>query len=112
DPGSGLIVLYGSEATQPNGKGVYGDTTMVYDVAANVLTLRRPASAPSARVRAGLAYDSRLGVFVLFGGVQDQYSKRKSDLWTYDLAKNVWTQHEASNTPSERGGYYGMAYDP
>jgi hypothetical protein len=34
------------------------------------------------------------------------------DLWTYRVKENAWVRHATSNTPTPRGGYYGMAYDP
>lgn len=112
DPATGLIVLFGSEHGQPDGSNLYGNATSVYDVAANVLTLRAPDPVPLPRVRSGFAYSDRLGVFVLFGGVQGQFKPRHGDLWTYHVGQDRWTEVEASNPPSSRGGYFGMAYDP
>jgi hypothetical protein len=48
---------------------------------------------------------------VLYGGVQDQHSERKDDLWAFDPATRDWRLLLAANGPGRRGGYYGMAYD-
>lgn len=78
---------------------------------ANRFTVLAPPERPSARVRAGFAYDSRRKLFVLFGGVQDQFSQRHDDLWVFDPASELWSELPCSNRPSPRGGFYGMAYD-
>ena len=39
-------------------------------------------------------------------------SRRNDDLWILDPSRKEWREIEASNSPGERGGYYGMAYDP
>jgi hypothetical protein len=110
DPGTQQIVSFGG-ARQHDGKRVYLGDTALYDAARNQWTVLAPKRAPSPRVRSGFAYDSRRGRFVLFGGVQDQFSTRDRDLWSFDARSGEWTPLEAANTPSARGGFYGMAYD-
>ena len=58
--------------------------------------------------------DGRTAIYnlTLFGGVRDQFSHRYGDLWSFDVAEKRWRTMDASNAPSARGGYYGMAYDP
>jgi hypothetical protein len=111
DPETGLVVRFGG-AYDAEGERRYTDETALYDAARNRWTVLRPEPAPSARVRAGFAYDTKRRRFVLFGGVRDQFSERFDDLWTFEVAARRWTRVEASNGPSPRGGYYGMAYDP
>jgi hypothetical protein len=109
DPTTGLVVLYGGSYGNP--PTVFTDTTVLYDVDTNTYTVLAPPVRPPARVRGGFARDARSGRFVLFGGVQDQYSQRKDDLWVFDPRARTWTELDASNAPGRRGGYYGMAYD-
>lgn len=110
DPASGLIVYFGG-GTGAN-ELVYSDKTALFDPERNRFTVLDTDAAPSPRVRSGFAYDSKRGYFVLFGGVQDHASQRNDDLWVFDPKAKSWRQAEASNPPSARGGYYGMAYDP
>ncbi len=107
DPGSGKILVFGGEWKERG----FSSLTALYDLEANRYTLL-DAPGPSARARSGFAFDSRRSRFVLFGGVRDQRSERFGDLWSFDGEARRWTAHEASNAPSARGGYYGMAYDP
>jgi concanavalin A-like lectin/glucanase superfamily protein/galactose oxidase-like protein len=111
DPGSGLVLLFGGTETA-GGHARFFDTTALYELESNRLTVLAPERAPSPRVRAGLAWDPRHARFVLFGGVQDERSQRQRDLWSFTPATRVWTEHESAHTPSERGGYFGMAFDP
>jgi hypothetical protein len=106
DPSTGLVTLFGGV----NGT-LFSDQTALYDPVANQTTVLRTATQPSPRVRSGFAYDPLGKRFVLFGGVQDQFSQRHDDLWVFDPAQRSWTEVACSNRPSERGGYYGMGYD-
>jgi hypothetical protein len=111
DPESELILRFGG-AKVVDGDRIYTDSTVLYDFDQNLWTIIKPEPRPAPRVRAGFAYDSKQRQFVLAGGVRDQFSIRYSDLWTFDMATRRWTELWASNAPSRRGGYYGMAYDP
>jgi hypothetical protein len=112
DPVSGLIVVFGGVLRSPEGEKLYHDRTALYDLAANQFIALEPERHPGPRVRSAFAYDSRRERFVLFGGVQDQSSERMRDLWSFDPERREWREHRAGNTPSARGGYYDMAYDP
>jgi hypothetical protein len=109
DPRTEEVLVFGGSFGASSSQ--YVDTTALYDVATNAYTVIDRPVRPSRRARSGFAFDPSLGLFVLFGGVEDQYSQRKDDLWTFDPATREWTRLLASNTPSPRGGYYGMAYD-
>jgi hypothetical protein len=111
DPESGLVLLFGG-AVVSRGERIYTDTTALYDYEHNRWTVLRPTLAPPPRVRGALAYDGRRQRFLMFGGVRDQYSKRYGDLFAFDVGSRRWSRVKASNAPSPRGGYYGMAYDP
>ncbi len=108
-PPTGEVVVFGG-SSGPN-QMTFSDTTALYDVRTNTYTVLTTSVRPSARVRSGFAFDSRRGAFVLFGGVQDQFSARHDDLWTFDPARRRWQELSCANRPSPRGGYYGMAYD-
>jgi len=117
DPVSDGVVLFGGQHWQAGGEGAFCDRTLLYEPGSNqmpgsnhMILLDLPES-PSARVRPGFAYDSRRARIVLFGGVRDQLSQRMDDLWSFDPARRRWTRHEASGTPSARGGYMLMSYD-
>lgn len=109
DPLSGLVVVFGS--AHGSAQDVFSDTTALYDVLTNTYTVLATPTRPSGRVRSGFAYDSRRGHFVLFGGVQTQFSQRHDDLWVFVPATRQWHELACSNRPSPRGGYFGMAYD-
>ncbi len=111
DPVSGKVVTFGGELFL-GGEFTFLDETAEYSPQDETLLVLGLRPCPSPRVRAGFAYDSRRARFVLFGGVQDQFSQRNADLWTYDPRARAWTERLASNGPSGRGGYYGMVYDP
>lgn len=113
DPTSNLILVFGGQRRGPGlDEEIFHNDTATYDVESNTFILRSPARAPSPRVRSGFAYDLEYEQFVLFGGVQDQWSVRNDDLWTYDMDVHNWQQLESAVMPTRRGGYYGMAYDP
>jgi len=109
DPATGLVVLYGGSYGSP--PLTFTDTTVLYDVATHTHTVLAPRVSPPPRVRGGFGFDERFQRVVLFGGVQDQFSTRRDDLWIFDPITREWREILASNAPGRRGGYYGMAYD-
>lgn len=109
DPRTGLVVLYGGSYGNPPTQ--FTDTTAFYDVATHTYTVLAPPVRPPARVRGGFGFDERHGRVVLFGGVLDQFSTRRDDLWVFDPLAQTWSELLASGAPGRRGGYYGMAYD-
>lgn len=108
DPESGAVVLFGGQ----HDAATFSDLTLLFEPQHARFVRLEPPQAPAPRVRPGFAYDSRRRRFVLFGGVRDQFSVRMDDLWTFDPAGRRWTRQEASSTPSRRGGYMHMAYEP
>ncbi len=111
DPASDQVLFFGGARVVGTDR-IYVDTTVLYDVAANRHVVLDPPVRPSPRVRSGFAYDGNHGRFVLAGGVQDQFSEREDDLWSFDPERRTWREHRAANAPSARGGFYGMAFDP
>ena len=67
---------------------------------------QQPATGPSARYDAGMAYDAARGVTVLFGGGRG-CGRYCGDTWTWDGRQ--WSQQQVSGPPAREGA--GMAYD-
>jgi hypothetical protein len=68
---------------------------------------------PPARHHATMAYDSRRGKIVLFGGATAT-SQFKNDLWEWDGLTGTWTDRTPATLPPEWPGVRdlaGMAYD-
>lgn len=110
DPARDRVVFFGSERWEA-GELVYRGATLVYDAQAHRFTVCAPESSPAPRVRSAFAHDPLRDRFVLFGGVRSGASRRFGDLWSYDPGADAWTPHRASNPPSRRGGYHGLAHD-
>jgi hypothetical protein len=67
-----------------------------------------PPSPPDPRRGHAMAYDSKGGVTVLFGGYNG--TVYFDDTWEYDHASDTWTQIVSPSYPSDREAP-GMAYD-
>ncbi len=67
----------------------------------------QPSASPSARSRAGMAFDAASGQLVLFGGADS--SSVLGDTWTWDGSN--WTQAQPSTSPPARE-WASMAHDP
>jgi hypothetical protein len=74
----------------------------------NGWTQLSPATSPSARGGAGMAYDPTTGTVVLFGG-NDINGNALDDTWTWDGI--TWTQQSPPLSPPARIGQT-MSYDP
>jgi galactose oxidase-like protein len=68
---------------------------------------RSPAASPPGLVAAAMAYDSRRGVSVLFGGATTS-GAGTADTWEWD--GNAWAQRALAAAPSARV-WHAMAYD-
>ncbi len=106
DPQIGKVVLFGGEGPVVI-SGVFGDTffneTWTFD-GSNWNQLS-PATSPSARDDAAIAYDPSIGKVVLFGG----FGTGDAATWTFD--GSTWTQLSPAVSPPWRGGA-SMEYDP
>lgn len=111
DPTTGTMVVFGGTRDSYDDE-LYLNDCYLYDLESNRLTLLELEEAPPPRVRGGFGWDETRGRFVLFGGVRSQRSTRMDDLWSFDPRTRKWTEHEAAHGPSQRGGYFGMEYDP
>lgn len=107
DPDHEVTITFG-------GQGAGGPTNalFVYDAYSNQLEQRRPPTSPSRRDGAGLCWDSRRKMLVLFGS---QYSDDERT-WTYRFETNRWEGHELDpHPPGRKEGTYStnpkMAYD-
>jgi hypothetical protein len=118
---SGLIVMFGG-GEPPRTCGVSGPCalfplgdTWVLDPASGEWQQKFPATAPSARYGAAMAYDTESEMLVLFGGAVRTGSafvnEPFGDTWTYDVAADSWTELAPAESPPARA-WHRMTYDP
>src|SRR2546425_3729927 len=69
-----------------------------------------PTVAPSPRTGPAMAFDDTDGVVLMFGGVSAT-GGYLSDLWTYDVSSNTWTNVTPASSPPARWKA-GFSYDP
>jgi len=103
DPATGNIVLFG-------GLGSFGSDSALTDTwtwNGSTWTEQHPATSPSARSSASMAYDPATGDMVLFGGVST--SGYINDTWTWN--GTTWTELFPATSPPSRITA-SMAYDP
>ncbi len=84
----------------------YSSETWLYDTSNNRWTKVFPSPTPSGRSYPGMAYDSKNGKVVLFGGYY-----YRDDTWTYDPVTNKWERQQPGPRPP-RMYATAMAYDP
>jgi N-acetylneuraminic acid mutarotase len=119
DSDNGIMVLFGGE----DGPGEFMNGTWSYNCSNNTWTLLFPENAPEGRSGASMAYDSALGLMVLFGGYGNVGGEDGgtgngsssdlgfySDTWTYNVGTNEWTNITPANSPPPMEGS-SMAYD-
>jgi len=97
DSKNDLHVLFGG------GQYVYnlGDT-WVFDPGTSTWSNMNPSSSPTQRLQPGMAYDTKSGKTLLFGGLNKGAGSLLSDTWIYDAAANAWQQITTANAPSPR----------
>ena len=110
DPATGRLVFFGGQALVDGLPNVLYDATTYYERAANRWIRPELPLAPRAHARSAFAHDALRGVFVLFGGVVEDFA-RLDEAWTFD-AQRGWRPAAMSRGPGPRGGYHGMAYVP
>lgn len=103
DPANGTMVLFGGEEVTDGSLTMLGDT-WTWD--GSTWTEQFPASSPSPRYGASLAYDSATDDLVLFGGLST--TGDMADTWTWD--GSTWTEQVPITTPPGRNNA-SMAYD-
>ena len=105
DPVRHVVVLFGGSGPEGAGLGLYFQDTWTWDGAH---WLRQyPTHMPSPRMRAGMAFDERDGVTVMFGG-EGENAATYTDTWTWDAVD--WTLLSPAVTPTPRH-FFGMTYD-
>jgi len=103
DAQSDRIILFGGARTVGP-----SDETWSYDVNANTWANLNPATAPTARSSASLAYDSESDRVILFGGVDA--AGANGETWSYDFETNTWLDANPTSRPDARG-FHALAYD-
>ncbi|MEK6916926.1 MAG: kelch repeat-containing protein, partial [Nanoarchaeota archaeon] len=98
------FVLFGGQ-NYPIG---YNDETWVYSASTGTWTQKSPGTSPSGRYQHASAYDSNMGVVVLFSGQGS--TGFLSDTWWYNLSGNTWTDKTPGTSPYKRTGHK-MVYD-
>jgi hypothetical protein len=100
-----VVVLFGGSGPEGVGLGLYFQDTWTWD--GTQWQKQYPLHMPDPRMRAGMAFDERHGVTVMFGGEGETTTYTAS--WTWDGVD--WTLLDPATTPPARH-FFGMAYDP
>jgi hypothetical protein len=110
DPTTGDMVLFGGVSGRCGGTGVCssGETADTWTWDGTTWTQQFPATSPSARAGAAMAYDPVTAGMVLFGGTSNGLSFL-GDTWTWD--GTTWTQR-SSGSSATACVFCSMAYDP
>ncbi len=104
DEESDRIILFGGIL---EGTTVAADT-WAYDYNTNTWENMNPATRPSARFAAAMAYNSAVDKMILTGGTSDGVTGY-TDTWSYDYDTNTWTNLNPSEPPPDSAMY--MTYD-
>jgi N-acetylneuraminic acid mutarotase len=103
DSANGIHIMFGgmvSDGPRPD------NSTWTYNRLLDRWVERFPVASPSHRMGHAMAFDSRDGVTVLFGG-----SGGLNDTWIYNLTRDVWTEKYPAVAPPFRQ-FHSMVYDP
>jgi hypothetical protein len=104
-----VVVLFGGSGPDGAGQGLYFQDTWTWD--GTQWQAQHPAHQPNPRMRAGMAFDERHGVTVMFGGEGETATHGVATYiatWTWDGID--WTLRDTAVTPTARH-FFGMAYD-
>ena len=101
-----VVVLFGGSGPEGAGQGLYFQDTWTWD--GTQWQKQYPLHMPNPRARAGMAFDERHGVIVMFGG-EGEKNATYTATWTWDGVD--WTLLDPSTTPPARH-FFGMTYDP
>lgn len=102
-----VILVTPADASTPTSFDFKRLHTWAYDF--NTDSWVRRADGPSGRTGHRLAYDSRAGKVLLFGGVSQVGQKYLNDTWAYDYQTDRWVELKPPLSPEPRS-YHGMAY--
>ncbi len=100
-----VVVLFGGSGPEGAGLGQYFQDTWTWD--GTRWQQQHPAHLPNPRMRAGMVFDERHGVTVMFGG-EGEANATYTATWTWDGAD--WTLQDPATVPPARH-LFGMAYD-
>ncbi|HTT86635.1 MAG TPA: kelch repeat-containing protein [Acidimicrobiales bacterium] len=106
DAATGQVVLFGGDEVGAGGSSNLDGETWTFDAASATWTEQSPATQPSARYGASMAYDAATGQVVLFGGLGQ--TGELNDTWTWN--GTTWTEQSPARSPSTRSSA-SMAYD-
>ncbi len=102
------IVMFGG---YDEGSGLYRNDTWAYDTNTNNWTELHPATPPSPRSYAPMAYEAQTGEIVMFGGTLDATlwpnEPVSEETWIFDLEAASWTQ-ASPKKPSPARAWYHM----
>ena len=91
-----------------------GHETWTYNVSSNTWRNMAPTAFPTDRYEYKLAYDRAHDTIVAVLGCDNRFAWFRrwnySDVWTYDVDANTWTNRSPSRSPLWRSGY-SLAYD-
>jgi hypothetical protein len=104
-----VVVLFGGSGPSGIGQGLYFQDTWTWD--GTQWERQYPAHMPNPRMRAGMVFDERHGLTVMFGGEGETATHTTATYtatWTWDGVD--WTLLDPTVTPPARH-FFGMAYD-
>ncbi len=102
------VVLFGGRLTNTQ---KYDDTWEWDGIAQTWTQYAQSGTRPSKRHGHSMAYDSKRGRVVLFGG-QDENFNGLTDTWEYNCKTHTWQQFTPVHTPVTGISDRRMAYDP
>jgi hypothetical protein len=105
NPHENECLLYGGYG--PSGR--LGDTWFL-DTETMTWTELAPVASPPPRSDAGLEYDPKEKIYILYGGYGTTGSLL-DDTWVYDPTENTWSQIETATTPGKMYGH-SMMWNP
>lgn len=109
DPATHRVILFGGCDENTDFNDIWA-----YSAASNTWTQLHPSGSllPARGNGCAMAYDSALGVMILFGGDSDYTQVWYNDVWAYDCRLESWIElRPTGSLPLPRAGL-SMAYDP
>jgi hypothetical protein len=104
DAATGTVVLFSGSGNSPRRFPL--DDTWTWNGA--TWTKQAPATRPTGRREASMAYDAAIGTVVLFGGYNPHTGNEFDGTWVWD--GHTWTRQAPATSPPARHAA-SMAYD-
>jgi N-acetylneuraminic acid mutarotase len=93
--------------------GNWQNDTWAYEMVSNKWTIQSIHKyGPPGRTMQSMAFDSRNGKVVMFGGFNAMKWSSYNDTWTYNYSTNIWHQATPISQSPEARSDHSMAYDP